>query len=85
MELEKKDFEFLQPMINQGIENYFKQKEKADFEKKIFNITQTAEIMGKTYNFVAGLMRKGYLKTTLDGKHLTGAEINNYLQTGNTD
>ena len=79
MNLEKKDFEFLQPMIYKSIETYFKNKENADFEKQIFNKTQTAEKLGRSYGFITNLINAGYLKTTADGKHITGLEINNYL------
>jgi len=79
MKLEKQDFEFLQPMINKGIETYFNTKENKAFEKKIFNITETAKEIGKSYNFVVSLIKKGYLKTTKDGKHTSGKEINNFL------
>lgn len=79
MKLEKKDFDFLQPMINKGIETFFKNKENSEFENKIFNITETSKEIGKTYNFVVSLIKKGFLKTTKDGKFITGLEINNYL------
>jgi len=79
MKLEKKDFEFLPEMIENTIEKYFNNSTNKEFEKKIFNIQQTANEIGKSYNFVVSLMKKGYLKTTKDGKHITGKEINNYL------
>jgi len=79
MKLEEKDFEFLQPMINKGLETFFNRKEKKEFEKRIFNITETAKEIGKSYNFVVSLITKGFLKTTKDGKFITGKEINQYL------
>ncbi len=85
MKLEKKDFEFLPGLIYESIENYFDNKEKKGFEKKIFNISETAKEIGKSYNFVSSLMKKGYLKTTKDGKHISGKEINRYLGIQNKD
>ncbi len=79
MKLEEKDFEFLQPMINKGINEYFENKENKEFEKKTFNISETEKIINCSYNFVKKLIQDGYLKTTADGKFITGLEINKYL------
>ena len=66
-------------MITESIEDYFKNRTNKEFEKKIFNIQQTAKELGKSYNFVTSLIKKDFLKTTKDGKFITGKEINNYL------
>lgn len=79
MRLEPTDLEMFAPIIERTLKNYFDKKNKNDFEKKIFNITQTKEILGKTYNWVADRIKDGTLKTTIDGKHVTGKEINRYL------
>ena len=55
-------------------------KEKKKFEKKIFNIMETAEIIGKSYDFVSNLIKDETLKTMPDNKHITGKEINKYLE-----
>lgn len=79
MRLEPTDLEMLAPIIKSTLEKFFNEKEKNDFEKKIFNITQTKEILGKTYGWVVNRIEDGTLKTTIDGKHITGKEINRYL------
>lgn len=79
MKFETTDFEFLKPMIQESLESYFIKKEKNDFEMKLYNITQTAEMLHKTYNWVVARINDGTFKTTIDGKHITGKEINRYL------
>lgn len=79
MKFETSDFEILKPIIKETIDSYFIEKEKKEFEMKIFNITQAAEIFGKAYNWVSDRMKDGTLKTTSDGKHISGKEINRFL------
>jgi len=83
MKLEQKDIEILRPLIENTIQKALAEKENKEFEKKIFNITQTAELIGKSYNFVSNLIKEGYLETTADGKHVSGKEINKYLNLNN--
>ena len=80
MKLEQTDLEVFKLMIKQTITDYFNKKENKEFEKKIFNITQTAEIIGKAYNFVSDRIKDETLKTTADNKHITGKEINRFLE-----
>ena len=64
MIIEKKDFDFLPDMIKEIMEELYEKKENNEYEKRIFNIQQTANELGKSYNFVVGLVKKRYLKTT---------------------
>ena len=80
MKLEAQDFEILKPIIKESIVETLTDLKNKEFEKKIHNITETAQIMGKSYNFVDGLIKKGLLKTTNDNKHVTGKEINRFLK-----
>ena len=79
MIIEKKDFDFLPDMIKEIMEDLFNKRENNEYEKRIFNVQQTSNEIGKSYNFVVKLIKTGYLKTTTDGKHVTGKEINRYL------
>lgn len=79
MRLEQKDLEMFAPIIERTLKKYFDEKEKNEFEKRIFNITQTKEILGKTYNWVVDRIKDETLKTTSDGKYISGKEINRYL------
>jgi len=79
MKFEQKDFEFLPGMIQESIKNYFDKKEHKEFEKQTFNITETCKIINRSYNYVKDLITDGYLKTTSDGKFISGKEINRYL------
>ena len=79
MIIEKKDFDFLPDMIKGIMEELYEKRENNEYEKRIFNIQQTSNELGKSYNFVVSLIKKGYLKTTKDSKHVSGKEINRYL------
>lgn len=79
MKLEPQDYESLEPIIYKSLTRYFKEHENNEFEKKIFNITQAAEQLGKSYNWVSERMKDGTLKTTSDGMYISGKEINRYL------
>lgn len=79
MKLESNDFDILKPFIKESIVTTLTELNKQEFEKKIYNYTQTAEIMGKSYNWVTDRIKDETLKATTDGKYITGKEINRYL------
>ena len=79
MKFEPKDFEIIEPIIKKSLDEYFREKEKNDFEKKLYSISEIQKILGMSYNWVAGKIKDGTLKTTSDGKFVTGKEINSYL------
>ncbi|NPA44419.1 MAG: hypothetical protein GXO49_02690 [Chlorobi bacterium] len=66
------------PIIKESIKEVLLEIEKEKFEKQTFTKTEVAEMMNKSYNYVTSLINKGYLKTTLDGKLITGRAINEY-------
>lgn len=55
-------------------------KEKEDsFEKQTFNVKETAGILKRSEAYVRKMIGQGILKTTAEGKFVTGKEINKYL------
>ncbi len=79
MKLEPQDFEILKPIIEQSIIKTLTNLQEKEYERKIFNFTQAAKEIGKSYNFTRNLVNKGFLKTTIDNEHITGKQINEYL------
>ncbi len=79
MKFEPKDFEIIEPIIKKTIDEYFIEKEKRDFEKQIFTVTQVKTMLGKSYNWVKSKIKDRTLKTTSDGEHISGKELNRYL------
>jgi hypothetical protein len=79
MKFEPKDFEVFKPMIIETIKDCFNDQINQDFEKKLYSITQAQKILGMSYNWVSGKIKDGTLKTTSDGKYITGKELNRYL------
>lgn len=80
MKLEPQDSLSIEPVIYKSISRYFEKKEREDFEKKIFDIQQTANIMGKSYNWVDSRMKDCTLSASEDGEHVSGKVINKYLR-----
>ena len=80
MKFDVQDFEILKPLIEDSIKKTLTDLKNKEFEKKIHDITETSKLLGKSYNFVRGLMQKGLLGTTIDEKHVTGKAINEYLR-----
>ena len=78
MKLEPQDYEMIEPIIYKSITRCFEPKARDYSEKKIYNITQTAKIMGEAYNWVDTRMKDGRLATTEDGKYVTGKVIKLY-------
>ena len=75
--------EQLNNIIETGLRKVLSEKENIEFEKQLFSINRTA----KMFNIHASTLNKkiqaGFIETTPDGKHITGAQINKYLQNKN--
>ena len=79
MKFEPKDFEAFKPMIEETIKSCFIEQKNKDFEKQVFTVTQVKKMLGKSYNWVKSKIKDGTLKTTSDGEHISGKELNRYL------
>jgi len=77
--IEQMNSDELKETIKLAFAETFAQHSEQEFNKKIFSFKQAAKLFGKSYNFVRGLVQKGYLQATADNKYVTGKEINNYL------
>jgi len=80
MKLEQTDLEVFRLMIKQTITDYFNKKENKEFEHRLFTIKEVIKMTHKSYGYIRGLIDKGTLKTTKDGKFISGKAINDFLQ-----
>lgn len=51
---------------------------KANAEK-VYNIAETAKLLGKAYNTIVRMMRDGRIETTADGRYISQKAIDHYL------
>ncbi len=83
MKLEKEDFNFLKDIVKDVFTEFETERQNKDFERKTFTTQETAEQIGRSYNHVSNLVKRGILQTTADGKFISGYEINRYLRINN--
>jgi len=79
MKFEIQDLAILKDFIKESVKEEFETHREKEFEKRIYNISETAKILKKSYNYVSNQIKSGNLKPTADGKHISGKEINRYL------
>lgn len=75
-ELDKSE---LVELVKQAVSEAFNQTKEKDFIKKTFNVKETAKVLNRSENYIRKIIHLGVLKTTADGKFITGKEINKYL------
>jgi hypothetical protein len=79
IQIEQLDRSELVELVKQSVNEALREKERTDFEKQTFNIKEAAEIIKKSDTHVRRLIRDGLLRTTADGKFVSGRELNRYL------
>jgi len=65
--------------IEKAVRKVLNEKENNEFEKQLFNRKQASEIFNIHPTTLTNKIDAGYIKTTPDGKFISGAEINRYL------
>lgn len=71
-------FELIE-LVKQAVSEAYSQTKESDFDRKTYNIKETAKILNRSENYIRKIISQGVLKTTSDGKFITGKEINRYL------
>lgn len=66
-------------LVKRAVSEAYSQTREKDFDRKTFNIKETAKILNRSENYIRKIIQQGVLKTTSDGKFITGKEINKYL------
>jgi len=79
IELEQLDKEELAEIVKASVSEVLKMKAEDNFEKQTFNIKDAAKILKRSENYLRKIVTQGILKTTSDGKFITGKELNRYL------
>lgn len=79
LSVEQIDKSELIELVKQAVSEAYNQTKEKDFNRKTYNIKETAGILNRSENYIRKIISQGVLKTTSDGKFITGKEINRYL------
>jgi len=73
------DLSDLAEVVRENVLLAMREFKASDFEKETFSIKDTSIKIKRSENYVRKLIAQGVIKTTIDGKFITGMEINSYL------
>lgn len=73
----------LKELVKDAVIEVLKVNTSQEFERNIFSKKETSEILKRSESFVRTLVSEGILRTTADGKFISGYEINRYLMIQN--
>jgi IS30 family transposase len=65
--------------VRYEIRDYFSLQMKANAEKKLLTINQVRKRLGKAHKTVSRMIERSELKATIDGKYVSEAEVERYL------
>ncbi len=69
----------LMALVRTAVSEAYNNHQEKEFEKMTFNIKETAKKLKRSENFIRKLVNQEIIKTTADGKFITGKELNKYL------
>ena len=76
---------FIEVTIENTLRKILNETENKEYAKKLFTINQASKELGRHRDTIVKMIKADYIKTTPDGKYISGAEIMNYKQNKKAD